>query len=92
MDQTTILRLSSTRRTVLCAAMPIRQPLDRSSPRISGLERSDEEPALTEPSVAAPMRRPMLDAPRYRLLDEVAALLRARRLADAQRRPHRRAA
>ena len=60
--------------------MPIPQPLDPSPRRISGPGLSDEEP-----SVAAPMRRPMLDATPYRLLDEVTALLRARRLADARR-------
>jgi hypothetical protein len=80
MDQPRILSLSSTRRTVLCAAMPIRQPLDPSPRRISGPGSSDEEP-----SVAAPMRRLMLDATPYRLLDEVTALLRARRLTDARR-------
>jgi hypothetical protein len=67
--------------------MPIRRPLDPSPQRISGPALSDEEP-----SVAAAMRRPMPDASPYRLLDEVTALLRARRLADARRRPPRRAA
>lgn len=57
MDQPGILSLSSTRRTVRCAAMPIRPPLDPSPRRISGPGRSDEEP-----SEAALMRRPMLDA------------------------------
>jgi hypothetical protein len=87
MDQHTILSLSSTRRTVLCAAMPIRQRLDPPPQRISGPDLSDEEP-----SVAAAMRRPIPDASPYRLLDEVTALLRARRLADARRRAPRRAA
>jgi hypothetical protein len=80
MDQLAILSLSSTLRTVLCAAMPMRQHLDPSPPRINGPERSDQAR-----SVAAPMRRPTLDVIPYRLLDEVTALLRARRLTDARR-------
>jgi hypothetical protein len=87
MDHSIILSLSSTRRTVRCAAMPTPQPLDQSPRRISAPGVSDEEP-----SAAGPMRRPMLDAAPYRLLDEVTALLRARRLADARRRPPRGAA
>ena len=87
MDQPRILSLSSTKRTVLCAAMPMGQPLDPSPRWISGPGPPDEEP-----SVAAPMRRPMLEATPYRLLDEVTALLRARRLADARRGPDRGAA
>jgi hypothetical protein len=67
--------------------MPIPQHLDPSLRRISGPGLSDEEPSVT-----APMRRPMLNATPYRLLDEVTALLRARRLADARRTPRRGAA
>jgi hypothetical protein len=67
--------------------MPIPQPLDPSPPRISGPGLFDEEPF-----VAAPMRRPKLDATPYRLVDEVIALLRARRLANARRTPRRGAA
>src|SRR5688500_11830370 len=87
MDQPIILSLSSTRRTVRCAAMPIPQPLEPSSRRISDPGRSDEKR-----SVAASVRRPMLDPTPYLLLHEVTALLRARRLADARRRPPRGAA
>src|SRR5918994_1103197 len=87
MDQPIILSLSSTRRTVRCAAMPIPQRLDPSPRQISGPGLSDREP-----SVAAPMRGATLDATPYRLLDEVTALLRARRVADARRRPPRGAA
>ena len=74
MDQPIILSLSSTRRAVRCAAMPIPKPLDPSPRRISDPEPADE--------AAVPMRRAELE----RLLDEVTALLRARRLADARRR------
>jgi hypothetical protein len=56
--------------------MPIPKPLDPSPRRISDSDADEEG------SVAVPMRRPELE----RLLDEVTALLRARRLADARRR------
>jgi hypothetical protein len=59
--------------------MPIPQPLDPSPRRISGSLRSDQNP-----SVAAYIRRPMLDPIPYLLLHEVTGLLRARRLADAR--------
>lgn len=59
-------------------AMPIPRPLDPSTRLLRG-------PAPSDVEVAA-MRRPVPDAIPRVLLDEVTALLRARRLANARNR------